>query len=149
MSINFSTEALSTTQYANSSTTIFQDQNGFAAGFLQSVSVDTKGIITGNYSNGQVLERAQVALASFNNLAGLNKEGGNIFRETSESGAPITGPPAVNGLGTISPNSLEQSNVDLGAEFVKLITTQRGFQANSKIITTTDEMLADLINIKR
>lgn len=149
MSINFSTEALSTTQYANSSTTIFQDQNGFAAGFLQSVSVDTKGIITGNYSNGQVLERAQVALASFNNLAGLSKEGGNIFRETTASGAPITGPPATNGLGTISPNSLEQSNVDLGAEFVKLITTQRGFQANSKIITTTDEMLADLINIKR
>ncbi len=149
MSIIFSTEALSTTQYANSSTTIFQDQNGFAAGFLQSVSVDTAGIITGNYSNGQVLQRAQVALASFNNLAGLNKEGGNIFRETSESGAPITGPPATNGLGTISPNSLEQSNVDLGAEFVKLITTQRGFQANSKIITTTDEMLADLINIKR
>ena len=148
-SINFSTEALSTTQYANSSTTIFQDQNGFAAGFLQSVSVDTGGIITGNYSNGQVLERAQVALASFNNLAGMRKEGGNIFRETTASGAPITGPPGTNGLGTISPNSLEQSNVDLGAEFVKLITTQRGFQANSKIITTTDEMLADLINIKR
>ena len=149
MSINFSTEALSTTQYANSSTTIFQDQNGFAAGFLQSVSVDTGGIITGNYSNGQVLERAQVALASFNNLAGMRKEGGNIFRETTASGAPITGPPGTNGLGTISPNSLEQSNVDLGQEFVKLITTQRGFQANSKIITTTDEMLSDLINIKR
>ncbi|MDG4477017.1 flagellar hook-basal body complex protein [Thiovibrio frasassiensis] len=148
-SINFSTEALSTTQYANSSTTIFQDQNGFAAGFLQSVSVDTGGVITGNYSNGQVLERAQVALASFNNLAGLRKEGGNVFRETTASGAPITGPPETNGLGSISPNSLEQSNVDLGAEFVKLITTQRGFQANSKIITTTDEMLADLINIKR
>jgi len=148
-SINFSTEALSTTQYANSSTTIFQDQNGFAAGFLQSVSVDTTGVITGNYSNGQVLQRAQVALASFNNLAGLRKEGGNVFRETTASGAPITGPPTTNGLGSISPNSLEQSNVDLGAEFVKLITTQRGFQANSKIITTTDEMLADLINIKR
>jgi len=149
VSINFSTEALSTTQYANSSTTIFQDQNGFAAGFLQSVSVNTNGVITGNYSNGQVLQKAQVALASFNNLAGLRKEGGNIFRETSESGAPITGPPATNGLGTISPNSLEQSNVDLGSEFVKLITTQRGFQANSKIITTVDEMLNELINIKR
>ncbi|HIJ91466.1 MAG: flagellar hook-basal body complex protein [Desulfobulbaceae bacterium] len=149
VSIDFSTEALSTTQYANSSTTIFQDQDGFAAGFLQSVSVDTSGIITGNYSNGQVLEKAQVALASFNNLAGLRKEGGNVFRETTGSGAPITGAPGTNGLGSISPNSLEQSNVDLGAEFVKLITTQRGFQANSKIITTTDEMLSDLINIKR
>lgn len=149
VSIDFITEALSTTQYANSSTTIFQDQDGFAAGFLQSVSVDTGGIITGNYSNGQVLKKAQVALASFNNLAGLYKEGGNIFRETTESGAPVTGAAGTNGLGTIAPNSLEQSNVDLGTEFVKLITTQRGFQANSKIITTTDEMLGDLINIKR
>ena len=149
LSLAFSTEALSTTQYANSSTTIFQDQDGYAAGFLQSVSVDTAGIITGNYSNGQVLERAQVALANFNNLAGLRKEGGNIFRETTASGAPVTGAPGTNGLGSIAPNSLEQSNVDLGTEFVKLITTQRGFQANSKIITTTDEMLADLINIKR
>ncbi|HIJ78247.1 MAG: flagellar hook-basal body complex protein [Desulfobulbaceae bacterium] len=149
ISSTFSTEALASTQYANSSTTIFQDQDGFSAGFLQSVSVDTDGVITGNYSNGQVLKKAQVALASFNNLAGLNKEGGNIFRETTESGAPVTGAPGTNGLGSIAPNSLEQSNVDLGNEFVKLITTQRGFQANSKIITTTDEMLADLINIKR
>jgi flagellar hook-basal body protein len=148
-SLAFSTEALSTTQYANGSTTIFQDQNGFAAGFLQSVAVDTGGTITGNYSNGQVLKKAKVALASFNNLAGLEKEGGNVFRQTTASGAPVTGAPGSNGLGSISPNSLEQSNVDLGAEFVKLITTQRGFQANSKIITTTDEMLADLINIKR
>ncbi len=149
ISASFETEALSSTQYANSSTTIFQDQDGFAAGFLQSVSVDTDGVITGNYSNGQVLKKAQVALASFNNLAGLRKEGGNIFRETTDSGAPVTGAPGTNGLGSIAPNSLEQSNVDLGTEFVKLITTQRGFQANSKIITTTDEMLADLINIKR
>jgi len=149
VSTTFETEALASTQYANASTTIFQDQNGYAAGFLQSVSVDTDGIITGHYSNGQVLEKAQVALASFNNLAGLNKEGGNIFRETTDSGAPVTGAPGTNGLGSIAPNSLEQSNVDLGNEFVKLITTQRGFQANSKIITTTDEMLADLINIKR
>jgi flagellar hook-basal body protein len=148
-SLAFSTEALSTTQYANGSTTIFQDQDGFAAGFLQSVSVDTSGIITGNYSNGQVLEKAQVALASFNNLAGLRKEGGNVFRQTTGSGAPITGAPGANGLGSISPNSLEQSNVDLGSEFVKLITTQRGFQANSKIITTVDDMLQDLINLKR
>lgn len=149
VTIEFTTEALASTQYANSSTTIFQDQNGFAAGFLQSVAVDTAGIITGNYSNGQVLKKAQVSLASFNNSQGLRKEGGNIFRETTQSGAPVTGAPGTNGLGSIAPNSLEQSNVDLGTEFVKLITTQRGFQANSKIITTTDEMLADLINIKR
>jgi flagellar hook protein FlgE len=146
---NFAAEALSTTQYANSSTTIFQDQDGFASGFLQSLSTDVDGVITGHYSNGQVLKKAQVALANFSNLAGLSKRGGNVFTETSESGAPVTGAPGTNGLGSIAPNALEQSNVDLGVEFVKLITVQRGFQANSKIITTTDDMLNELINIKR
>lgn len=149
VSNKFKPEALATTQYANSSTTVFQDQDGFSSGFLQSVSVDTDGVVTGHYSNGQVLEKIQVALASFNNLTGLFKNGGNIFSETTDSGAPTTGAPGDNGLGSIAPNALEQSNVDLGVEFVKLITVQRGFQANSKIITTTDEMLNDLINIKR
>jgi len=149
ISSSFTKEALSSTQYSAPSTTIYQDQDGFASGFLQSVSVDTDGIITGHYSNGQVLKKAQVALATFNSVSGLFKEGGNIFTETRESGAPITGPPKTNGLGSIAPNALEQSNVDLGTEFVKLITVQRGFQANSKIITTTDDMLNDLINIKR
>ncbi|OGR07462.1 MAG: hypothetical protein A2511_12030 [Deltaproteobacteria bacterium RIFOXYD12_FULL_50_9] len=145
----FTIEPLSSTQYASSSTTIFQDQDGFSSGFLQSVSVNTAGIITGHYSNGQVLQKAQVGLATFNNVAGLFKDGGNVFSETTDSGAPVTGAPGTNGLGSIAPNSLEQSNVDIGTEFVKLITTQRGFQANSKIISITDEMLADLINIKR
>ncbi|MBU0483114.1 MAG: flagellar hook-basal body complex protein [Proteobacteria bacterium] len=145
----FDPQALASTQYANASTTIFQDQDGYSSGFLQSVSVDTEGVITGHYSNGQVLQKAQVALATFNNLSGLFKEGGNIYSETTDSGAPVTGAPGTNGLGSIAPNALEQSNVDIGTEFVKLITTQRGFQANSKIISTTDEMLADLINIKR
>ncbi|MEJ2031755.1 MAG: flagellar hook-basal body complex protein [Deltaproteobacteria bacterium] len=149
VSTGFDPEALASTQYANASTTLYQDQNGCASGFLQSVSVDTDGVITGHYSNGQVLEKAQVALATFNNMGGLQKESGNIFTQTTQSGAPVTGAPGTIGLGSIAPNSLEQSNVDLGAEFVKLITTQRGFQANSKIITTTDEMLVDLINIKR
>ncbi|MFO7760788.1 MAG: flagellar hook-basal body complex protein, partial [Desulfobia sp.] len=149
VSSGFSPEARATTQYASSSTTIFQEQNGFASGFLEDVSVDTEGVMTGHYSNGQVLEKAQVALADFASLSGLRKEGGNVYTETTDSGAPLTGVPGTNGLGTISPNSLEQSNVDLGEEFVKLITTQRGFQANSKIVTTTDEMLNTLINMKR
>ncbi len=149
VSLGFAPEALASTQYANSSTTIFQDQNGFASGFLQSVAVDTDGVITGAYSNGQVLKKAQVALANFSSLSGLFKSGGNLFRETTDSGAPVTGAPGTNGLGSIAPNALEQSNVDLGTEFVKLITVQRGFQANSKIITTVDEMMNDLINMKR
>ncbi len=149
ISADFSPEALATTQYANSSTTIFQDQNGYASGFLQAVAVDTDGIITGSYSNGQVLKKAQVALANFASLEGLFKKGGNIFSETTDSGAPVTSAPGSNGLGTISPNSLEMSNVDIGTEFVNLITVQRGFQANTKIVTTTDEMITDVIGMKR
>jgi flagellar hook protein FlgE len=147
--LDFTPEALASTQYANASTTYYQDQNGFSAGFLQSVSVDPDGIITGHYSNGQVLPQARLALATFNNLVGLNKAGGNIFTETSASGVALVGTAGSVGLGSLSPNALEQSNVDLGTEFVKLITTQRGFQANSKILTTVDEMMAELVNLKR
>ncbi|MBW1666455.1 MAG: flagellar hook protein FlgE [Deltaproteobacteria bacterium] len=142
-------DSLSTTHYASSSTTTFQTSNGYGAGDLQSVTVGTDGAITGQYSNGQVIPLYRVALAKFQNNQGLYKEGGNLFRETRLSGSPITSKPGTNGLGNISPNSLEQSNVDIATEFVKMITTQRGFQANSKIITVTDQMLAELINLKR
>jgi len=142
-------DSLSTTQFASSSTTIFQSATGYGAGDLQSVSVGTDGGITGQYSNGEVIPLYRVALAKFQNMQGLYKEGGNLFRETRLSGVPITARPGTNGLGGISPNSLEQSNVDIATEFVKMITTQRGFQANSKIITVTDQMLAELINLKR
>jgi flagellar hook protein FlgE len=142
-------DALTSTQFARASNTIFQASNGYGAGDLQSVNVDTDGVITGTYSNGQLVPLYRLALAKFQNTQGLFKEGGNMFRETRASGAAITNKPGTNGLGSISPNSLEQSNVDLAGEFVKMITTQRGFQANSKIITVTDQMLADLINLKR
>jgi flagellar hook protein FlgE len=142
-------DSLSTTQFATSSTTIFQSATGYGAGDLQSVSVGTDGVITGQYSNGEVIPLYRVALAKFQNVQGLYKEGGNLYRETRLSGVPITAKPGTNGLGNISPNSLEQSNVDIATEFVKMITTQRGFQANSKIITVTDQMLSELINLKR
>ena len=146
---NWIPDSLSSTRYALASTTIFQSANGYGAGDLQSVTVGTDGVITGAYSNGEVIPLYRVALAKFQNMQGLYKEGENLFRETRLSGAPITGKPGSNGLGSISPNSLEQSNVDIATEFVKMITTQRGFQANSKIITVTDQMLAELINLKR
>jgi flagellar hook protein FlgE len=146
---NWEPEALSSTQYSDSSTTVFQSADGYGAGALQSISVGTDGVITGQYSNGEVIPLYQVSLAKFQNLQGLYKEGGNLYRETRLSGDPVTGAPGTNGLGGISPNSLEQSNVDIAAEFVKMITTQRGFQANSKIITVTDQMLAELIQLKR
>jgi flagellar hook protein FlgE len=145
----FVPDALTTTQFSSSSTTTFQSANGYGAGDLQSVNVGTDGAITGQYSNGQVIPLYRVSLAKFQNNQGLFKVGGNLFRETRLSGNPITGKPGSSGLGSLSPNSLEQSNVDIATEFVKMITTQRGFQANSKIITVTDQMLAELINLKR
>jgi flagellar hook protein FlgE len=142
-------QALTTTQYASSSTTIYQTQDGYGTGFLENVSVDTDGIMVGHYSNGQILYLYRVGLAKFNNAQALSKVGGNLWSATRDSGDAITGHPGANGLGSIAPNSLEQSNVDIAQEFVKMITTQRGFQANSRIITTTDDMLQELINLKR
>ncbi len=146
---SFVPASLAATQFARASTTTFQSADGYGAGDLQSVNVGTDGALTGQYSNGQVLPLYRVALAKFQNYQALFKVGGNLFRETRLSGNPTTSKPGTNGLGSISPNSLEQSNVDIATEFVKMITTQRGFQANSKIITVTDQMLAELINLKR
>ncbi len=143
------TEAITTTQYANRSSTLFYDQNGFGAGFLQSLHVDSEGVISGSYSNGRIISLAQVALARFPSPTDLSREGGNLWRETTASGAPVTGPPRTNGLGSIASNALEQSTVDISTEFVKLITTQRAFQADSRIITVTDQMLSELLNMKR
>jgi flagellar hook protein FlgE len=142
-------DSQTTTQYARASTTVFQTADGYGAGDLQGVDVDVDGVITGVYSNGQIMPLFRVALAKFQNEQGLHKEGGNLYRETRLSGAAITNNPGTNGLGSIAPNSLEQSNVDIANEFVKMITTQRGFQANGKIITVTDQMLAELIQLKR
>jgi len=142
-------ETVRTTQYSAPFATLYYDQNGFAPGALESVAVDNEGRITGVYSNGRVIPLWMVALANFNAPERLQKVGGNLFRETTHSGPPITGKPGTNGLGTIAPNSLEQSNVDLGEQFVKMIIFQRGFQADSRIITVSDTMLEELINLKR
>lgn len=142
-------DSLATTQYSSSSTTIFQSADGYGPGALQGIDVDVDGLITGSYSNGQVLPLYKLSLAKFQSVTNLKKEGGNLYSETRQSGRATTGQPGENGLGNIAPNSLEQSNVDIANEFVKMITTQRGFQANSKIITVTDDMLAELINLKR
>ena len=145
----WTTSSLTTTQYATASTTTFQSSNGYGAGDLQSVGVDVEGKITGTYSNGELIPLFRVHLAKFQSLNGLKKEGANLFSETADSGTATTGQPGNNGLGGISANSLEQSNVDIATELVRMITTQRGFQANSKIITVTDQMLAELIQLKR
>jgi flagellar hook protein FlgE len=138
----------STTQYPMASTTNFQTQDGYAPGQLTSISVSTDGVISGHYSNGQVLGLYQITLANFNNPWGLERKGGNLFSETFESGPAFTNAPGVGSLGNINPDSLEQSNVDLATEFVKMITTERGYQANAKVITTTDAMLQELLGLK-
>jgi len=138
-----------TTQFGAESATIFQSQNGYTSGSLKSISIDKTGMITGTFTNGQTKNLAIVALANFANPNGLTKQGGSLYAESNSSGQPLIGQAGKSGLGSINSNSLELSNVDLATEFVKLITFQRGFQANSKIITTTDEMLNDVVNLKR
>ena len=129
--------------------TNFSSQDGYGPGYLERVSVGTDGTITGHYSNGQIIAMYQMTLARFNAADKLHREGSNLYTETQESGVPLTGPPGTNGLGTVNGNSLEQSNVDLGNEFVHMILYQRGFQANSRIITTTDTLLEEVLSLKR
>jgi len=142
-------DSLTTTHYARISATNFQSANGAQAGDYQEVIIDEEGVMTGVYSNGQLIPLWRLALAKFPNKYGLSKEGGNLFSATKESDEAIVSRASTNGTGTIVPNALEQSNVDMATEFVKMITTQRGFQANSKIITVTDQMMAELIQLKR
>ena len=137
------------TQYSSPCTTTFQTQDGRSAGTLQSISVDEEGVITGVYSNGETKPLYQIALVDFQSYWGLARTGKNLYSESLASGQPVKGTAGSGSLGTISANSLEMSNVDLASEFVKMITTQRAFQANSRVITTSDEILADLISIKR
>ncbi|MBT8362483.1 MAG: flagellar hook protein FlgE [Deltaproteobacteria bacterium] len=142
------TIAFDTTQFNSNSAVIAQDQDGFAAGDLTSVDINEEGIVVASYSNGEQTNIAQLILAKFQNPGGLMMKGSNMFVANASSGTPRTGLPGPE-LGKIFTNSLEQSNVDMGTEFVRMITVQRGFQANSKIITTIDELLGELINLKR
>ena len=126
-----------------------QSQDGYPPGSLQSVAVDEDGYFTGIYSNGSMIPFAQVALADFASYSGLAKMGSNLYAESLSSGQALIGAPNTASLGSIAPSTLEKSNVDLAKEFVEMITTQRAYQANSKVITTSDEILQELINIKR
>ena len=137
------------TGYASPSVTAFQTQDGYTSGSLRGVSVDEDGVVTGSYSNGQLTPLYQIVLADFPSYWGLGKMGDNLYAESRASGQPIPGTAGSASLGSISPSALEGSNVDLATEFVKMITAQRAFQANSRVITTSDEILSELINLKR
>ncbi|MGL1931447.1 MAG: flagellar hook protein FlgE [Desulfotalea sp.] len=137
-----------TTQFNSDSRVISQDQNGYGAGSLTGINMDDKGNVVASYSNGVKTNVAAISLAKFTNTKGLSMEGSNTYEATRASGPPRVGLMDAE-LGTIYSYSLEQSNVDMAAEMVNMITVQRGYQANSKIITTVDEMLGELINLKR
>lgn len=124
-------------------------QDGYTYGDLRYVNVDTNGVLSATYSNGVTLQLFQITLHDFPSTQNLRREGGNLFSETRESGIPSSGAAGTGTFGTTRSYSLEQSNVDLSREFVNMITTQRGFQANSKTITTVDTMLETVIGMKR
>jgi len=138
-----------TTQFVADFSVTQITQNGYAAGFLKNVSISEDGMITGIFTNGQTRPIAQVALARFVAPTELTKVGRNLYAESFDSGQPIVGTATTSGLGSIAANALELSNVDLAEEFVRMITAQRGFQANSRVITTSDELLSELVNLKR
>ncbi|MDR2183947.1 MAG: flagellar hook-basal body complex protein, partial [Clostridiales bacterium] len=139
------------TQMADAtSSPIGHDMDGLAMGTLIGLSVGPDGIITGTYSNGQAFALWQIAVARFANPAGLESVGNNMFAQTINSGRfdNIGFPPGAISSSILG-GTLEMSNVDLAAEFTEMITTQRGFQANSRVITTSDEILQELVNLRR
>ncbi|MGC9312305.1 MAG: flagellar hook-basal body complex protein, partial [Sediminispirochaetaceae bacterium] len=139
----------SMTQFAEKSSTKAFRQNGYPMGYLENFKIDQSGVITGVYSNGTNRVLGQLALASFTNPGGLEKAGENTYVVTNNSGDPRIGESGVAGKGKIIAGALEMSNVDLAEEFTDMIITQRGFQANSKSITTSDQMLQELLTLKR
>ncbi len=135
--------------FANPSNAVVNSQNGYASGTLQELSVDARGIVTGFFSNGVSRSLAQIALARFNNPSGLNRAGENVFEASPNSGQAVIGFAGATDPSSISAGALESSNVDISQEFTNMIIAQRGFQANARVITTADEMLHELVNIRR
>ena len=135
------------TQFADSSGNVqvnLLQQNGYAAGQLESIGVSDKGNIVGSYSNGRTLDLAQVTLANFSGPEALQRIDGGAFAPTADSGTPT-----YNAPGTIQGSALEGSNTDIADEFTKLIVTQQAYSANTRVITTTNTMVQDLLNMLR
>lgn len=139
--------AANVTSYASPSTVSATAQNGYAAGELNGAIIDPDGMIYGLFSNGQSRVLGQFALATFSAPEGLSRNGGNMFGETIGSGAPTVGAPGTGGRGGIAGGYVESSNVNITSEFVDLIQAQRGFQANSRVITTINQTFQDLLQI--
>lgn len=137
------------TQFSSDFTTKAVEQDGYTMGYMESFVIDPSGVITGIFSNGVQQPLAQIALANFTNPEGLTKAGDNNFMVSNNSGDPLVGEAGIAGLGKINAGFLEMSNVDLADQFTDMIVTQRGFQANSRSITTADQMIQELLGLKR
>ena len=137
------------TSFDKDSSTDSISQDGYTGGTLNDLKIDETGTIIGAFTNGKSFGLAQVALASFTNNEGLQSEGGNVFSQTANSGEAVIGAAGTGDKGTIAASKLEASNVDLSRALTDLIVIQRGFQANSKTITTSDEMLNTLLQLKQ
>ncbi|MDQ7832753.1 MAG: flagellar hook-basal body complex protein [Desulfovibrionaceae bacterium] len=138
-----------TTNYATTSYTLTNSQNGYAEGYLLNVSVNGSGVVTGKFSNGEEVGLYVVALADFMNANGLRREGSNLFSATPEAGNKMEGAPGTGVFDEVAGNTLESSNVDMATEMVMLITGQRALQSNTKVVTTADEMMKKALEIKR
>jgi len=149
ISVEFGYAGNNSTQYGSPSTTIFQTQDGWTSGSLRALTVSQDGILTGVFTNGQVKPIAQVVVAKFTSPSNLTRMGRNIFAESADSGQPAIGQPGTSGRGRVMANSLEMSNIDLADEFVRMIAAQRGFQANTRVITTSDGLLGEIMNLTR
>lgn len=135
------------TQFGSDSSLNDLSQNGYASGNLTTIDITSSGIITGNYTNGTTQSLGQVTLALFNNEQGLKRIGGNAFEATIDSGAALIDGAENGGRGTILSQTLEQSNVDLANELIKMVIIQRGFQANSRTISVVNELLGSLVSL--
>ena len=137
------------TQFSGINSLAAQSQDGSATGALQTFTIAQDGTITGVFSNGRTQNIAQIAIANFDNPSGLEKLEGSMYRPTANSGLAGIGLAGIAGRGTLAGGTLEMSNVDLAQEFTNLIVAQRGFQASTRVITASDEVLNDLVNIRR
>ena len=145
---NWNVDFSGTTSFAGDSKVNSQYQGGFSQGALSSISISPDGIVLGNYSNGQTKNLAQVVLTTFPNVNGLLNVGNNLYQATAASGEGLDGTPGAGARGVLQASAVEESNVDLTAELVNMITLQRNYQANAQSIKTQDQIMQTIVNLR-
>src|SRR5262249_52805004 len=141
-------DGLQTTQYGVNSDLYKHVQDGYTGGTLGGLSFNDDGVLSAIYTNGETLNLAQIAVAKLENNEALFKKVQNEFRESKNSGQAFIGKPGEGGRGRINPKSIEASTTDIASEFINLMTTQRSFQANARVITTADELMQEILNMR-